>query len=153
MKFEGIDHAAFLVKDIELAVETFSKLFETEFEEVMPAAPGMVPERRHFMNRPEANIELVQIIDPARMMESDPESAGIAQLAASGFEGPVLVVLKVKDADAATAEFDAKGVRSLKSFDIGAGGLLPFIPHFKKVLLNGEDTHVAGLGFMQRIAE
>lgn len=146
MKIQGIDHLAILVKDHDQAVDFFSRLFELEFEELpYTAQTGM----RLSLSRPNGMIEFMTVVDPVKALCASPSFRVKAELAASGYEGVVAIVLKVEDAAGAAAEAESEGVRILQSTAAKAGIPFSFLPAFKEVLLDGRDTPVKGLGLIE----
>ena len=125
MKVEGIDHVCIMVKDLDNAIQSFSKLFDMEFEEL----PGHTESRgvRVAISRPDALLELVSVVDPVKARTR----YGTME------EGLIHVFFRVKDAEEAVADAKRKGVRVDRMTDTHQ--LLDFIPHFKQIYFNEED--------------
>ena len=125
MKVEGIDHVAIMVKDIDKAIQFFGELFDMEFEELPGAAERSGV--RVAINRPEAQIEFMSVVDPVKAARFTTMEEGIFR-----------IFLRVKDADEAVADAKEKGVPIERIME--EQQLLPFIPHFKELFFKEEDT-------------
>ena len=143
MKTKGIDHALIVVKDMDRSVQFLSNFFDTKFEEV----PGV---KDRFGMRicidVDRQIELMSLIDPAKAANLPMPFRKIAEFAERGGEGPFMLCMEVEDADETVADAERKGVRVANILE--EKRLLPFIPHFKEIILNEEDLPVKGFYFI-----
>jgi catechol 2,3-dioxygenase-like lactoylglutathione lyase family enzyme len=154
MKIEGIDHVAIIVKDLDRVTQFFNKLFEMDFEEVPRAVErwGM----RISISRPDGQIELVSVVDPAKAAKLPPPFKWMAETAARGVEGVCNLFLRVKDAEEAAADARSKGVRVAHILDekqlMEEGPLLDFIPYskIKEVFFSEEDIPFKWFTLMQK---
>ena len=135
MKSEGIDHVVVIVRDVDQAVQSLSKLFEMEFEEIPWAKDRMG--MRISISLPDGQVELISVVDPVKAAKMPPPFNEIAEFSEKRGEGIYNFFLRVKDADQAVADVKKKGVRIANIIE--EKGLGTIIPHFKEVFFAEED--------------
>ena len=125
MKIEDIDHVVIAVKDMDSAVEFFSRLFETTFEDL-----GIVEEIGGV--RSKVCPEGIELLSPV-----GPESALSAFLNKRG-EGLYALALKVRNAENAASDARSEGVRAVGRIEREQLGTKVF--NLREIILHPKDA-------------
>jgi len=143
MKTDGIDHVAILVKDLDKAIQAFSKVFGINFKEIKGMEPMGI---RICLSVPDPQIEFISVVDPikaARKLVDFSEKVG---------EGVLSVFLRVNDIEEAAAHAEMNGAHV--AFKVEEKQLGGFIPHFKEVTFDDEKgISLYGFGLIEHVDE
>lgn len=107
IKSRGIDRVTILVKDIDWTADIMSRTFDMRFHELHGAVE--FGGARCFVTVPDADVELVQVVDVARAA-SNPLMKHEVELAASGYEGPYSFWLRIDDGSEIAASAEQQGI-------------------------------------------
>jgi methylmalonyl-CoA epimerase len=125
VKIQGIDHVVIAVRDLDKAVEFFSALLETEFEELNGTL-------KKIGVRSMISPEGIELISPTMQNE-------VAKFLEQRDEGLYALSLRVKDATQAAADARKKGIRVIheaKQEHLGSR-----FSDFREILLHPKDVH------------
>jgi len=126
MKIEGIDHIVIAVKDMDRAVEFFSQLFQTSFEDL-----GIVEEIGGVRSKvcPEG-IELLSPVAPGSALAGFLDKRG---------DGLYAIAVKVKNAQKAASDARKRGVRVVGRIEKKQLGTRVF--NLREIILHPKDAY------------
>ena len=154
MKYLGIEHVIILVKDEDMDKATgfFKKLFDIDFVEAPHGAE--LQGIRFLISQPEAQIEIVSVVDPVKAAKVPRPTGFIAEAAARGAEGLISMYLKVENADKAAEVAESKGIRIVGVYDekqlIPEEQRMDVLPHIKEVIFDEEDMPFKWVNLLER---
>jgi catechol 2,3-dioxygenase-like lactoylglutathione lyase family enzyme len=151
MEIEGIDRLVITVKDMDRALDFFSKLFGIEFEEVTDPRPrkaanvklsvGRVPQKCNF------NIELLQALEPVKDMRP-PDTKAIAKSVEDVDASLFAITVRVKDTAESATDLKREGVRIYHKIEIERGSFFG-ITNFKELFTEEADTLGIRMAFVE----
>jgi len=145
MKTEGLDHVTIGVKNLDKAMEFFSRVLGIEFVELT----GALPEAAGFRAGMSADsqIELVSPVLPLKD-EAFPQLKRLAKLLEGKNSVVFALAFRVKDAEEIVADAGRKGIRIENRFDVEEFEALP-VRNLKEILTKDEDTLGIDMKFVE----
>jgi len=146
MEIEGVDRIVIGVKDMDEALEFFSRVFETDFVEMK--GPLFEEAGVRLCINLDKHLELISPGYPVKDV-NPPDTKTLAAWLEERGNGTLFgLALKVKDAEKAASELEKKGIRIVGKIEPEQSEFLS-IANFKEIFLEEEDT----LGIKIALAE
>jgi len=146
MKIEGIDRVVIGVKDLDRAIEFFSKLFEVDFVEM--TGPAAEAGGVRFAVNLDKHIELISPVYPLKDV-NPPNPMKLAKLLEQQGDAALFALaFKVEDAAEAAADLERKGIGIITTLELEQAE--PFTKSkFTEVFAKDEDTLGIGMAFCE----
>ena len=146
MKIEGIDRVVIGVKDLDRALEFFSKVFEVDFVEMK--GPATEAGGVRFAVNLDKHIELISPVYPLKDI-NPPNPMKLAKLLEEQGDGALFAIaFKVENAAEAAADLERKGIGIVTTLELEQAE--PFTKSiFREVFAKDEDTLGIGMAFCE----